>query len=155
MENEWKMKTEYIDGEKVYLEQRCDMGGLKSNWNFLDGTYQICRHRDIVKALNRLFKEAESNPNDVNRSMWSLIHSMNLFFDPQFRVPIEVVGKESVSSREGEKARKPRLYTGRKRGQNNGGLTIIVGEKYVPPKKHKAFTDEFTAFLEKRKNVTL
>lgn len=129
------MKLRYMNGEKVYVEEKNDMGGtsigINSGWNFWDDTVQVCKHRDIVLALNRLFKQAEEMPEEVNHSLWNLIYSMNRHFDKAYRVPIEIIDKEVVKFDDPQKVKKvrtPRLFTG-SCDKKIGKFNVIEGGK--------------------------
>jgi len=75
------MKLRYLNGEKVYVEDYYGMMGIGQEWDRGDGTFQVLRHRDLIKCLNRLFKAAEENPENVGHDLLSLLRGMGLHFE--------------------------------------------------------------------------
>jgi hypothetical protein len=66
-----------MNGEKVYVDT-CGHMDPKSRVSFFDGNIQILKHRELVRALNSLFKDAEEYPNDVQFDLSNLIYLLNL-----------------------------------------------------------------------------
>jgi len=153
------MKVKYINGKKVYVEDENGMAGMASNWSRWDDTIQVCKHRDVIHALNRLFKQAEDNPEEVNHSLWNLIHSMNLHFDIPFRVPVEIINKEITEYDDFKKIprkKEPRLYVGTHNKVAAEKLKVHNGGLYKPSEcptyqADDLLSDEFKAWQREQR----
>jgi len=152
------VKLRYLNGEKVYVDDRRSMGRC-SGVSLERGQVGVCKHRDVIKALNSLFKRAEESPEErIPQDLWSLLFAMDRFGRKGGQKPLwEIMDEEAVFDDPGKVrlAKEARLRSEKRvNPQWAGRLHAIKGGQYKPidPKIHDdALTDEFRAFLEKER----
>lgn len=124
------MKLRYMNGEKVYVDQGC---GFDPNARvcLFDGNIQILKHKELVRALNSLFKDAEEKPDDVCFDLWNLIYHLNLSGKPGTHHPnVETLKEYAIKF---DDPRKVRLAQKIKRAelQTDKNVKIECGIKLV------------------------
>ncbi len=132
------MKLKYLNGEKVYVEEETNMMGFEREWDRWNGTLQVIRHRDLIKCLNRLFKDAEENTENVGHSLWTLLYGMGIHFDYGPSKPKwDIFDKDKIvfddDNAKIKTSRGPQLYTGTSKSQNAGKFKVYKGGSYQPP----------------------
>ena len=153
------MKLAYLKGEKVYIEEGSGglgVGQVQKNYDQV----VICKHRDVVRILNSLFKHAEENPENVG-PLSSIISAISIYFywvgnSKEWRLPLEVMNEEELNFDDPQKIKKvrePRLRTDTSNTKNVGNLKVHKGGLYISPSARvpEGLSDKFVNFLKGEK----
>jgi hypothetical protein len=125
----------------------------------LDGYVHILEHKELVKALNSMFKKIEDNPDDENVShdLYRIIFETNLLSKFEDHKPkVESLRRDTVKFDKpfyATKGREPKLIISEKKKSNlktiNGGLHKPA-ETRTGKKGDDALTMEFKDFMKNK-----
>lgn len=140
-----KVEIEYMDGERVYVEGRYRISHLYQDWEYRSGLIQIMKHRDVLKAINKLLKRAlEDSSGEAENNFFRLVFLINQQLERPYTIPCLIVKEESVKFDRDQKNIKrhhyPRLYEADVRNskvQNSKAQISPVTAKPTKPHKFK------------------
>lgn len=117
------MKVRYLNGEKVYV------------YDYSESDIRIWRHRDLVRAINRVFKEVERSPDVPSAGAFSLGDALYGLCNalPDSRVPVKHVnGYDEKIIYDGDiRNKKDKTFFERMEDIENGIQRIEAGIKEV------------------------
>ncbi|MCX5827663.1 MAG: hypothetical protein NTV58_06645 [Deltaproteobacteria bacterium] len=136
------MKIRYLNGEKVYVDDRRSMGSWSGVYSEY-GKIGVCKHRDVIRELNSLLNRAEKTPEErTHRDLWSLLYAMDRFGRKGGQKPLwEIMDEEAVFDDPGKVrlAKEPRPSAGKRVN------VLQVGEPRII-EHGDSHADEFRAF---------
>ncbi len=152
------MKISYLNGEKVYIyPQKWFESYLLS-----DGEIFICRHRDVVRILNNIFKKAEGNNNrDALTAMDRIMYLFEVYLKTvgntkDWRLPKEITRERDLDNPGQMKKDKAPPFRTDKRVKMHRvkQLSVIHGGLCsIEPNAHRngddGLSDEFRAWLQR------
>ena len=143
------MKLRYLDGEKVYVRKKSMTGAPDEFGATFYDALQIFRHRDVVKAINRLFKEAEKESENVSMALYSIISRLADYYESRGLAPVIVPQERVIFDGPGKirLAKEPRLRAGKPYVIKDVRCKLTM----APRTEDDGLSDEFRAFLEKER----
>ena len=118
------MKLRYLNGEKVYVDDRRCLGSWEGKFAE-SGKVGICKHRDIVRILNSIFKHADSSHDDIG-PLRNIIHAINTHLrlvgnSKEWQLPFEIHDADTLvfDDQKVRQAKEPRLNAGPGRRASN------------------------------------
>lgn len=108
------MRSAIVKGELVYMLE--SPGHIYNNELRKYSEVQIIRHRDLIRMLNKLFKEVENMDTSEKAAVFGpgyfMFQVLNIFagsYAGNYRIPIEIKDKEDFASEDPQKVKKKKM----------------------------------------------